>query len=447
MGKKKTKNKRNSELKIIFFIILVAAALFIVSTYAWFTTQKNVSITNLSGIVEVAEGLEISLDGATWANEIVLDDDTNIIDSAYYTDDGNHRNISPVELLPVSTTGILSGSTEVDLKMMRGKVTNSINLSQVVAMDESLAVDADQTTHDSDAAKYPGYFAFDIFLKNSSKITEDNDTEGDILQLNYDSSVQVISEGGDSTVGLQNTVRVALARYGSTYNTSSGKWEKVAEVTDGQADVLNYTGATKNNAAGVYLTDVAIWEPNSSDHVEYIVINNNKITWTATDGVKYGTKNSEKEKAGVTAGLYEFNTKTQMPTYALTETAMTVEEIADLYNWDGTTNKDTLKKQNVLQTSSTKKKKADGVTKEVDENGEYIIESYNIEEGVQNLVSATDGTTAFTIAPNAVSRLRVYVWLEGQDIDCINYASYGGGIKVNLGLVKGSTIGSHGEAE
>ena len=69
-------------------------------------------------------------------------------------------------------------------------------------------------------------------------------------------------------------------------------------------------------------------------------------------------------------------------------------------------------------------------------------EDYTIKEGVQNLVSATDGTQTFGIAPNAICRMRIYLWLEGQDVDCINYASHGGGVKVNIGLVKGSTIGA-----
>lgn len=34
-------------------------------------------------------------------------------------------------------------------------------------------------------------------------------------------------------------------------------------------------------------------------------------------------------------------------------------------------------------------------------------------------------------------KIRMYVWLEGQDPDCVNFASHGGGIKVNLGLCKG----------
>ena len=110
-----------------------------------------------------------------------------------------------------------------------------------------------------------------------------------------------------------------------------------------------------------------------------------------------------------------------MPTYALKESSIG-GNIENIYIWDGS--ETNLQKQNTLQT--TKKSDSD----------------YTVKEGVQNLVSTTDGSTTFTIPASKVCRLRIYVWLEGQDVDCINYASYGGGIKVNIGLVKGSTIGA-----
>ena len=47
----------------------------------------------------------------------------------------------------------------------------------------------------------------------------------------------------------------------------------------------------------------------------------------------------------------------------------------------------------------------------------------------------------FIITSNTVSRMRVYVWLEGQDVDCINLASQGGGIELELGLTKDNEIG------
>ena len=53
--------------------------------------------------------------------------------------------------------------------------------------------------------------------------------------------------------------------------------------------------------------------------------------------------------------------------------------------------------------------------------------------------SSTDGTTDFEIVKNAITKLRIYVWLEGQDVDTTNYASHGGGITVNIGLTKGIT--------
>lgn len=435
MGKKKTKNKRNRELKVIFFIILVAAALFIISTYAWFTTQKNVSITNLSGTVEVAEGLEISLDAKTWANEIVLGENMNIIDNAYE----GHKNISPKEMLPVSTLGKLKNTTsQKDLKMIRGKVTNSKELSEIVYMDESLASGTDSSLHDSTKATYPGYFAFDIFLKNSSKQYDKDDD----LQLNYDSSLKII-ENGNEEVGLQNTVRVALAKYGTgaivSGEGSNAVRSGVADVIASQEEILKKTGAV-SGGDDVYLTDVTIWEPNSDDHVEYIVTNNNIITWSASEQQKYGQQYNE------TKNRYLFTANSKMPTYALTEktvdTAGTV--IKDIYWWDTEkqykvdgdqtqhSNSGLLEKQMTLQTTKTS---------ETD---------YRIKEGVQNLFSTTsteNDKKAFSIAPNSIIRLRVYVWLEGQDIDCINYASHGGGVTLDLGLVKGSTVGTHGEAE
>lgn len=395
MKGKSQKNKRKSEMNAMFFIILLAAVMFIISTYAWFSTQKNVSITNLQGTVEVAEGLEISLDAENWSNGIVLgtgEGQLSIIDNAYT----GHHNLSPSEMLPVSTLGLVSGSM-TDLKMLRGKITNSKELSEIIAMNEG------QT--DATKADYPGYFAFDVFLKNSSK----DESKDDVLQLNYDSSVEVL-EADKSVTGLQNTVRVAFVKYAGT-----------SDVMADQATILKETAGIGVGATTAYVSDVAIWEPNSNAHADYIVKNNNKITWSESDATAYATKTLDDGRKG-------FDINTQMPTYALKESSIGAT-IADIYKWDGS--EATIQKQNVLQTKVTAKASTD-----VD---------YALEDGVQNLVSTSDGTTTFGIAPSKICRVRIYVWLEGQDVDCINYASHGGGVKVNIGLVKGSTVGSKGE--
>jgi len=196
--------------------------------------------------------------------------------------------------------------------------------------------------------------------------------------------------------------------------------ETVAEVNADADTILGATGAVTGGDV-VNITDVAIWEPNSSDHVQYIVDNNNKITWSSGDATKY-VKDLGEGKTG-------FATNTQIPTYALTTTAATNKDVVieNIYAWDGS--ESYLEKQVTLQTD--KRSESD----------------YRLKDGVENLISTGDdsGNTPFAIAPNCVVRLRVYVWLEGQDVDCINYASHGGGVTINLGIVKGSTIGSKGD--
>ena len=397
MKGKSKRNKRKSEMNAMFFIILLAAVMFIISTYAWFSTQKNVSITNLQGTVQVAEGLEISLDAKNWSNGIVLgteEGQLSIINNAYQ----GHHNISPSEMLPVSTLGLVSG-TMTDLKMLRGKVTNSTILENITEIKESVT--------EPTSLEYPGYFAFDVFLKNDSKDT----SKDDILQLNYDSSLELL-DSSKATTGLQNTARVAFAKYNGTSDT----------IAD-QDTVLKETAGVGVGAPAANITDVAIWEPNANNHADYIVENNNKITWSTADATAYATKVLKDGKKG-------FDTNTQLPTYALKDSSKGAT-INDIYKWDGSETQ--LTKQNTLQTKFTSKASTE--------------QGYALEDGVQNLVSTSDGTTTFGISPSRISRIRIYVWLEGQDVDCINWASHGGGIKVNIGLVKGSTVGSKGDTE
>ena len=85
----------------------------------------------------------------------------------------------------------------------------------------------------------------------------------------------------DADSGLQNTVRVGLALY-----------EGTASSTATQSQILT---ATKDSN----IKDIAIWEPNASDHVEYIVENNNKLI--DNDGNEY------KFEDGQAITTYAFN--------------------------------------------------------------------------------------------------------------------------------------------
>ena len=102
---KKSTKESSRKIKALILLIAFTSVFLVVSTYAWFSTQRDVTISNLEGVVEVAESLEISLDGENWSHEIDLSE-LSLDTDAY---DG-HNNIVPIELKPASTLGIAGGT-------------------------------------------------------------------------------------------------------------------------------------------------------------------------------------------------------------------------------------------------------------------------------------------------------------------------------------------------
>ena len=413
--------QRNSRKRLNALILLVAftAILLIVSTYAWFSTQRNVTLGGLTGVVNVAEGLQISLDAKNWSNEIDLSDDevTNYLDEGFTLENPytGRTNVIPEELLPASTTATGDAlnftdddSTKwADIAMYRGENSSGNKLDTIIRIT------------DADAGTVPdkGYYAIDFFLQNSSAAT----VTMDYLQLQPNSDVQLA--GTKYATGLQNTLRVAFAKFNEDTAKASQTVVQNTPTTAQILEALNW----KNSA----IEDVAIWEPNASGaaqaspavnqyaaHVDYIVQNNNKLTLSATDRGEFALDTNQ------------FAADDAVPTYALTETSVG-KNIADLYYWDSTQSvpggytaaSNGLVRQYTLQTTT------EGVGTGVD----------NLDP-VQ-LVSSSDGETKFTLAPGKYIKMRMYVWLEGQDVDCINYASLGGNITLDVGLSKpaGST--------
>ncbi len=416
--------RRKKRIRLSFTKVFLMSMLLIFSTYAWFTTQKDITISNLRGTVEVAENMELSLDAKVWSQKIDLTEAKTefqkaqtsrlkgLKESASDPDDGyiiRSAAILPKELLPVSTVGeknqtesfTVSGTTYNYgvIPFYSGKAT-STKLTQI---GKCLEYNDDESEMADN-----GYYAFDIYIKNTSR-----DGEDDILQLNLNSAAQVLTSSimktivdedgntinrtytGNEDSGLQNTIRVALALYGGT--------DDVVSATATQKEILE---ASKDGA----VTDIAIWEPNAKDHVEYIVNNNNKLT----DGS--GTKTDEELK---------FESGEEVDTYALKSNSIgaTIENIYDI-------NTSTLGKQVTFKTSNIKDETTGEVTS-------YRIKTTDDKPlDIKNIDNQD-----FKIGSNKISRLRVYVWIEGQDVDCINQASYGGGIEVDLGLTKDDFVG------
>ena len=89
------------------------------------------------------------------------------------------------------------------------------------------------------------------------------------------------------------------------------------------------------------------------------------------------------------------------------------------------------------------KKYASYIAAKESEKNDYKLVEYDYFTDTEKLKRGMDRPEFMTLAPNSITKVRVYIWLEGQDVDCINYASHGGGVTVNIGLVKGSGIGTN----
>ena len=248
MGRRNRKNKRR--INSLLLLLLLTASMLVVSTYAWFSTNREVSITGISAQVSAAAGLQISLDGEIWGSSVnVTADGLNTLNA------NGVKNVYqwPTKLSPVSTDGSISGS---DVAFYYGRLTTDGNgLTGVAAESARTANDSGSST--SSSAKF---IAFDIYLKNSSGLSA-----GDHLQLNVGSLVAAdLENGGAADTGLEYSARVGFLLYDDTEPLSAG-------------------GATVRTLAIGNNPVVSIWEPNYNQHIQYVVDNDARVTGLTHD--------------------------------------------------------------------------------------------------------------------------------------------------------------------
>ena len=68
--------------------------------------------------------------------------------------------------------------------------------------------------------------------------------------------------------------------------------------------------------------------------------------------------------------------------------------------------------------------------------GFHKLVSYPYFTDTMKVLKGNARPTFMTLAPNSVTKVRVYVYLEGQDVDNYDFASLGKKISVNFGFTK-----------
>jgi hypothetical protein len=394
------RNKKNANrVKKTALMCLLCGILLITSTYAWFIGMQSVSVSQFDVTIAAAEGLSLSMDGDKWFDEEPMAAHTV---AAY---DGNKNTWAKEGLIPMSTVGDTDASVSEMVLFEKGSLTATKGGYRLLASRVNYATSAD------DLKNGKGYVAFDLFIRNKSgeEYYAKNDVANEeAIYLTTDSKVIVSETGGVANTGIENSVRVGFVQIG--------------RVEQDGAAAANITGITCSDDSAKGVTGICrtatIWEPNDTKHVQ------NALNW-------YDKSCKERTGSTVAYGSYgaansckPLNTTTAYTTYAIANKLEVGTEV-DVY--DGTDyNKYTA---NEISYSAYMAKDASGKSSAKLVAMDYFTDTEKAKVGVER-------PTFMTLAPNSVTKVRVYVWIEGQDIDNYDFSSLGKQITVNFGFTK-----------
>lgn len=356
----KKKTKANKQrLNNLLIVLLLSAMLLVMSTYAWFTANKTVNIDSIDVKVSTTSGLQISADGEEWKTVL---DKTDLVNAkaGNYPDATNQL---PQEMSPVST--IMEIDNNGRAKMFFGDVyadlsPDSATYGEYVLESDLLTSDADGKNLEKDGDEGK-YIAFDVFLKSGNK-AEELYMSGDVVELK-----KTIDANGDETFAPI-----------TTFNDESG----IANATRIGVIVGGNTTETTGSAARALTTKSGksiIWEPNADTHTANGVAN----------GVSLGWISAADYSAGKNAPVIAYD-----GLYAETTTPLALSEVTEAKNGG------VAKKVTIPSGWSTKK--------------DDLI-SLQFPSTFKN----ADGN----VLNNGITKMRIYMWVEGQDIDAENFAS------------------------
>ena len=383
--KEKNKKKRVLHLAVIFTF---TAIVFGTATYAWFIGMRTVNVQPFEVTIASTEDLQLSLDGVTWS-------DTVAINRSNYstTYEGNTNTWGGRGLIPMSSIGVINTTSSRLTLFEKGSLTATPGGYRLMAS----RVNNDSTPPD-------GYVAFDLFIKNSSG-TEyyeaDEVLNEEAIYLTNDSKVTVGSTGVRNT-GIENSVRVAFAQIG-----------RVKATTTTAGTIQGITCAGGNGVTGICRT-AQIWEPNDTDHVAD-ALNWYDTTCLARSGATTNTATYDGACRKVVDGQ-------AYPTYAIGKeiTSMNAVDVYDGFNG---------------YTGSIASDEATAISTTEANAGKYLY-AYPTFTDTDKLKTGVERPTFITLAPNSITKVRVYIYIEGQDIDNYDFASIGKQISVNFGFTK-----------
>jgi hypothetical protein len=416
-SKKERLERRRKKAEKMIFAIGITAVVFVVATYAWFIGTTQVLVNSFTLSVKSGDGLSISLTGdpGSFSNEVTISQEIleELLTTEYTEEAGNRNYWDDYGLVPVSTVG------QIDKE---GSDIIMYNKTSVSSLTGGYRLRADVLSHEQDDRR--GYVAFDLFLKNTSGdgYTDGyNFAEEEGIYLLHDSFAHLViagaggeeegAEGGEDPEepavplggdGIENSVRVAFVQLGRVSKDATKALVQGITCNEGESPTVGVTGLCDEHPETIgeetYTNGLGftwnIWEPNHTQH--------NDLSKAHLDLIC----RVRSEESTYTSDLCvdDWDSAGYLTTYAIKNT---IESSFNVNIYDGL---------NGYNGSSAYLQAMDYFTDEDKMAG--------------------DPDELFYLAPNSVTKLRVYIYLEGQDIDNYDLGTYGKDIEIMFGFTK-----------
>ena len=382
-------DKHVKRLRNLIFATAICSLIIVASTYAWFIGMKTVNVSPFDVSIKTTEGLYLSLNGADWSDTVSINEENYNDTSVVYT--GNTNSWGGRGLIPMSTVGKINPTTSRLRFYEKGSFTATPGGYRIMASEIP-----NTTTKEED-----GYVTFDLFIKNLSGTEYYADSVNikneEAIYLTPESEVKVaVTDNNEENSGIENSVRVAFAQIGRVKADSAS------------STITGITCQTTASVLGICEDRIAqIWEPNDTKHVQ------NAINW-------YKASCKKRIGADLTqTGSYSGDCNqvvdgVAVPTYVVGGKIVETDRV-DTYD--------------APELNGYSGSKSDTPTDGKLYKFTYFTDTMKDYKG-------TKRPTFMMLAPNSVTKVRVYIYLEGQDIDNYDFAQLGKRISVAFGFTK-----------
>ena len=391
------RNKKSAnKVRNLVLMCSLCGILLVAGTYAWFIGMQSVSVTQFDVKVATTEGLELSMDGENWYETL------DAKNTAAYAN--NRNSWAEAGLIPMSSVGDTSISDSEMILFEKGSLTATKGGYRLLASRVNYP-----TTSPDELTDGKGYVVFDLFVRNKSgeEYYEDNNVLNEEAIYLTDGSIVEVSSAGIEGTGIENSVRVGFVQVGRVEQDGADKDVITAIDCDGDAT---------NKVTGICRT-ATIWEPNDTKHVQ------NAINWYETACKQRSGATVSDDASYKTDACVEVKNGEANYTYAVANELLVGSNV-DVYDGDDYNTYTA----NRVKAADYFKDGFDKTTAKLVEM-DYFTDTEKVKNGVER-------PTFMTLAPNSVTKVRVYIWIEGQDIDNYDFSSLGKQIKVNFGFTK-----------